>query len=259
MAIASAASPRLASPNGSRRVQGPRRVRRLLKRGAILATPMARVQLLLEMRSTVVPGNLSGTHEMRHELCVDVRGAPRARRCGCCCCECAGERATPGRLPRHPGGRRRLLPASAAAPRSGRAQRRGRSATSPPSTSSANSAARHLRCTWSGFKRMAAAAEEVVLGAVGEAARTTRPASSSRRLAWSSPRRPTRATTPSKPSRPRWAAPSASRRLQRSWGGTAARRRRPPPRRRLPRRRRLGRPGRGPLLEMAPPRRRSPR
>ena len=109
-----------------------------------------------------------------------------------------GQRA-PRRLPRHPCGRRRLLPGlpAAATPRSGRAQRRGRSATSPPSTSSANSAARRLRCTWSGFKRMAAAAAAaevaVVVGAVERGGgEDDSSASSSRRLVWSSLRHPTR-------------------------------------------------------------------
>ena len=49
------------------------------KRGAILSTSIEGTQLLLEIRSTAVPGTASGAQEMRHELCVDVRGPRSAR------------------------------------------------------------------------------------------------------------------------------------------------------------------------------------
>lgn len=44
------------------------------KRGAILNTTLAQTQLLLEMRTTMVPGSVSGEIQARHELCIELRG-----------------------------------------------------------------------------------------------------------------------------------------------------------------------------------------
>ena len=49
------------------------------KRGAILDTPVGPSSLLLEMRTTMVPGNVTGETHASHELCIDVRGPKYVR------------------------------------------------------------------------------------------------------------------------------------------------------------------------------------
>ena len=49
------------------------------KRGAILDTPVGPSSLLLEMRTTMVPGTVTGETHANHELCIEVRGPRMAR------------------------------------------------------------------------------------------------------------------------------------------------------------------------------------